>query len=164
MNQHFDPKHGYRDDWVARSKSVDIAAPAQIVWDILVDLPRYGEWNPFCIAADSTFRIGDPINMTMKYLWSDETAPIVEYVCLFDPPRQLSWKMDWSEEWPYAGRRDQYVEATGPASCRYWTTDAFLGDSAIHIVRFGKSWIEAGFNQTADALKERAEAIYAKSR
>jgi hypothetical protein len=102
--------------------------------------------------------------MTMKYLWSDETAPIVEYICAFDPLKKLSWKMDWSEEWPYAGLRDQYVEATGPNACRYWTTDAFLGESAIHIVRFGKSWIEAGFNQTADALKARAEAIYAQSK
>ena len=75
MNQPFDSKHGYRDDYVARSKVVEINAPAQVVWEILVDLPRYGEWNPFCIAATSTFKMGDPINMTMKYLWSDETAP-----------------------------------------------------------------------------------------
>ena len=157
----FDPKHGYNPDWEARSKTVEIAAPADLVWDILVDLPRYGAWNPFCIAAASTLEIGAPIVMTMRNPWNDDTAQITEYVCVVDRPRRLSWKMDWSEAWPYAGRRDQYLETLGPERCSYRTTDAFLGDSGVHIMRFGNGWIEAGFNATADALRAYAEARHA---
>jgi hypothetical protein len=53
------------------------------------------------------------------------------------------------------------IEKLGPDRCAYYSTDAFLGDSAIHIMRFGCGWIAAGFTATAKALKMRAEQIYA---
>jgi hypothetical protein len=47
-----------------RSETFDIEAPASVVWGILVDMESYGEWNPFCIKADSTLEMGAPVNMT----------------------------------------------------------------------------------------------------
>jgi hypothetical protein len=161
----FDPKTGYNPDHVARSVTVEIDAPASVVWDVLIDLPRYGEWNPFCVACESTLDMGAPVKMTLASLWEPSDRNVVtEYVCAFEPEKLLSWKMDWSEEWPYAGRRDQVIESLGPEKCAYYSTDAFLGDSAIHIARFAQSWISAAFTATAHALKARAEAVYAKQR
>ena len=54
---YFDP------DAIVSSERVEIAAPAALVWEILVDLPRYGEWNPFCIAAESTLEMGAPVKI-----------------------------------------------------------------------------------------------------
>lgn len=161
MSESFDPKHGYNPDYVARSERVEIDAPAQVVWDVIVDLPRYGEWNPFCVACESTLEMGAPVKMTMAMPWDPANRPVmVEYVCEWDPPHRIAWKMDWSEAWPYAGRRDQVIEDLGPERSAYHTTDAFLGESAIHIMRFGHAWITHGFNETAKALKARAEAIW----
>jgi len=161
MSESFDPKSGNNPDYVARSIRAEIDAPAQLVGDILVDLPRYGEWNPFCVACESTFEMGAPVKMTMAMPWDPANqAVIVEYLCEWDPPNRIAWHMDWSEEWPYAGRRDQVIETLGPERSAYYTTDAFLGDSAIHIMRFGHAWIKAGFDQTALALKVRAESIW----
>jgi len=158
----WDPKAGYNPDHVARSIRVEIDAPASVVWDILVDLPRYDQWNPFCTHAESTLEMGAPVKMTIAMPWdTSETAVMVEYVCAFEPEKLLSWKMDWSEPWPYAGRRDQVIEKLGPNRCAYYSTDAFLGDSGIHIMRFGCAWISAGFTATAKALKVRAEQIHA---
>ena len=100
--------------------------------------------------------------MTMRNFWNDETATFVEYVCAFEPPNLLAWEMYWTEAWPYAGRRDQIVESLGPERCTYHTTDAFLGENGIHIMRFGHGWIKAGFDETCAALKKRAEDIWAK--
>ncbi len=158
----FDPKSGYDPTNVARSAKIEIEAPAAVVWQVLTDLPRYGEWNPFCIKCESTLEIGAPVKMTMRNFWDDELAVFVEYVATVDPQRRLSWEMYWTEAWPYAGRRDQYIEALAPDRCAYHTTDAFLGDTGVHIMRFGGGWITAGFNATARALKDRAEAIYRK--
>jgi hypothetical protein len=106
--------------------------------------------------------MGAPVRMTMAMPWDpSDQAVIVEYLCEFDPPHRVAWHMDWSEEWPYAGRRDQVIEELGPERSAYYTTDAFLGDSAIHIMRFGHGWIKAGFDATARALKARAESIWA---
>jgi hypothetical protein len=161
----WDPKAGYDPDHVARSIRIEIDAPARVVWDILIDLPRYDEWNPFCTHAESTLEMGAPVKMTIAMPWDpSETAVMTEYVCAFEPEKLLSWKMDWSEPWPYAGRRDQVIETLGPNRCAYYSTDAFLGDSGIHIMRFGCAWISAGFTATARALKVRAEQIYAAQR
>ncbi len=165
MTESFDSKSGYNPDYVARSIRVEIDAPAEVVWDVILDMPRYGDWNPFCVACDSTLAMGAAVNMTMAMPWDPANrAVIVEYLCEFDPPHRIAWKMDWSEAWPYAGRRDQVIETLGPERSAYHTTDAFLGDSAIHIMRFGLGWIKHGFDQTALALKARAEAIWAEQR
>jgi len=155
-------KTSYNPDHVARSIRVEIDAPASVVWDVLVDMPRYGEWNPFCVKCESTLEMGAPVVMTLASLWDpSELNVVTEYLCAFEPEKLLSWKMDWSEPWPYAGRRDQVIEKLGPEKCAYYSTDAFLGESGIHIRRFAQSWISAAFTATAKALKVRAEQIHA---
>ena len=44
-----DEKLAVDPDAIVRSVTVQIAAPAQTVWDALVDFDRYSEWNPFCV-------------------------------------------------------------------------------------------------------------------
>ena len=155
-------KTSYNPDHVARSIRVEIDAPASVVWDVLIDMPRYGEWNPFCVKCESTLEMGGPVVMTLASLWDpSELNVVTEYLCAFEPEKLLSWKMDWSEAWPYAGRRDQVIEKLGPGKCAYYSTDAFLGESGIHIRRFAQSWISAAFTATAKALKARAEQIHA---
>ena len=155
-------KTSYNPDHVSRSITVEIDAPASVVWDVLVDLPRYGEWNPFCVKCESTLEIGAPVVMTLASPWDPtELSTMTEYVCAVEPEKLLAWNIDWSEAWPYAGRRDQVIETLGPEKCAYYSTDAFLGESGIHIRRFAQSWISAAFTATAKALKVRAEQIYA---
>ncbi len=72
---------GYNPANVVRSELVEIDAPASVVCEILTDLPRYGELNPFCVKAVSTLEIGAPIEMTLTNYWNGELAVNVEYVC-----------------------------------------------------------------------------------
>ena len=44
-----DPINGFNKDWMVVSDKVEIDAPAQLIWDILVDLKKYNRWNPFCV-------------------------------------------------------------------------------------------------------------------
>ncbi len=153
-----DPNLRYDPEAVVCSDRVEINAPAEAVWAILVDLPGYGEWNPFCIAADSTLEMGAPVNMRLNsYVDPGLIVPNVEFVCAFEPPTRLSWQMPWSEAWPYPARRDQVIEPLGRARCAYHSTDAFLGANGVHVMRFAGSWIKRAFDDTARALKARAE-------
>ena len=157
-----DPIHGFDPDAVVVSETVDIAAPANIVWTILTDLPRYNEWNPFCMRAVSTLDIGAPVDMMLlNYVEPGRLVPNREYVCAFEPGKRLSWELPHVDEWPYPARRDQIIETTGLQSCRYHSTDAFFGINGIHVMRFAGPWVKRGFDDTARALKARAEAMHA---
>lgn len=158
-----DPVLGFDPEAVTRSETVEIAAPARIVWQILTDLPRYNEWNPFCIRAVSTLEMGAAVEMTLiNYATAGgPTVPNCEYVCGFEPERLLSWEFPNLDFWPYPARRDQVIEPTGQASCRYFSTDAFLGVNGIHVHRFAGPWVKRAFDDSAIALKARAEAFFA---
>ena len=142
------------------SETVEINAPASVVWQVLIDMPRYGEWNPFCIACESTLEMGAPVNMTLKsYIEPDVTFPNCEYVCAFVPERLLSWELPYDEAWPYPARRDQVIEPVDANRCTYYSTDALLGEHGIHVMRFAGPWIKRAFDDTARALKARAESL-----
>ena len=160
-----DPVMGLNPDAITRSETVEIAAPASVVWAILTDLPRYNEWNPFCIRAVSTLKLGDPIEMTLiNYATAGgPTVPNLEYISAVEPEKLLSWDFPNLDFWPYPARRDQVIEATGPESCRYYSTDAFLGANGIHVHRFAGPWVKRAFDDSALALKARAEAMHASA-
>jgi len=156
-----DPNLKFDPDSVVRSDRVEIDAPAEVVWQILVDMPRYGEWNPFCIKCDSTLEMGAPVNMVLNdYTNPGATVPNVEYVCAFDRPKMLSWELPHSDAWPYPARRDQIIESLGADRCAYHSTDAFLGPNGIHVMRFAGGWVKRAFDDSARALKARAEAMH----
>jgi len=70
MSDAFDPITGYDPKNEVRSITVEIDAPASVVWEILADLPRCGEECPGCIKAESTLEIGAPIVMHLNNCWS----------------------------------------------------------------------------------------------
>ncbi len=143
------------------SKAVDINAPASVVWGILIDLPKYPDWNPFCVECESTLEMGAAVQMKLKsYVNCDpEFFENTEYVCAYEDEKLLSWSLPHYDAWPYPARRDQFIEATGPKSCRYYSTDQFLGPNGIHVMRFAGPWVKKAFDDTADALKARAEKM-----
>lgn len=157
-----DPVSGFDPDAVTVSETVEINAPAKVVWDVICDMPRYSEWNPFCVRAVSTLEMGAAVEMTLaNYAVPGSLVPNLEYICALEPERLISWEMKYTDAWPYPARRDQVIEATGPASCRYFSTDAFLGTNGIHVFRFAGPWVKRAFDDTARALKLRAEMIHA---
>jgi hypothetical protein len=157
-----DPISGFDPDAVTISETVTINAPASVVWAVLTDMPRYNEWNPFCVRAESTLEMGAAVNMTLvNYAVPGTLVPNCEYICAFEPDRLISWEMVYTAEWPYPARRDQIIEATGANSCRYNSTDAFLGVNGIHVFRFAGPWIKRAFDDSAFALKARAEMMFA---
>jgi hypothetical protein len=156
-----DAREGFDPEAVTTSETLDIAAPASIVWQVLTDMARYGEWNPFCVRAESTLQMGAPVFMSLvNYAVPGTLVPNCEYICALEPDRMISWTMPWSQAWPYPARRDQIIAATGAESCRYFTTDAFLGETGIHVHRFAGPWIKRAFDDSARALKQRAETLY----
>jgi len=138
---------------------VEINAPASFVWDILIDLPRYPEWNPYTVRIESTLELGAPVHL---YLAGGDGNPNynLEYLVAFEPGRLLSWEQYPTETDANAARRDQIIEVIDDERCTYYTTDQFLGVNADKIMSDFGDWVKQGFDAIALALKERAESLY----
>ena len=135
---------------------IDIHAPAQAVWDILVGVEKYGEWNPFSTRVETTLEVGSPVDLYVDMgLFKIKQPELIQAV---EPPVLLAWGMTMGARFLLFTRREQRLEALSEASCRYYTTDAFSGLLAPLIVLLFGRIIRRGFNDVARALKARAEA------
>jgi hypothetical protein len=106
--------------------------------------------------------MGAAVNMKlMNYAVPGSIVPNCEFICALEPERLISWALPHSDAWPYPARRDQVIEPTGAESCRYFSTDAFLGTNGIHVFRFAGPWVKRAFDDSGRALKARAEELYA---
>jgi hypothetical protein len=147
-----------------RSVTVDIAAPQAFVWDVLLDYQRYPEWNPYTVRVESSCRLGDPVDLYLPDpLQPGQQMHQREWVCLVEPPTRFAYEMPPTPELDVRARRDQYVEATGPHSCRYWTTDVFTGPLADVVMQHSGAWVKAGFDAVAIALRARSEELWCAS-
>lgn len=155
------PIPDYDPETLVRSVTVEIEAPASVVWQVLTDLDNYSHWNPLCVAARSTLEIGAPVEMTLvDYTGDAGTYPYTEYVCAVVPERLLSWELRATAVSPLAGRRDQIIEHLAENRCLYYSTDAFLGEAAHEIMADSGAWVKTAFDETAVALKKRSESLY----
>lgn len=71
--------------------SVDIAAPARRVWNVLCDFPGYERWNPYVRAIVGRPEVGKSlyVALTLPGGGSMRFRPVV---VAFDEDRELRWK------------------------------------------------------------------------
>jgi len=65
MFEENDPLTALDPDAIVVSETVTINAPASLVWDILLDMPKYGEWNPFCVECESMLEMGAAVSLAL---------------------------------------------------------------------------------------------------
>lgn len=146
-------------DFVVERRPLTIDAPAGTGWDILTDAPRYGEWNPFTIRIETDFKTGSPVRAHV--LLGRLPVNATEHMDAAEPPTRLTWSSVYWSQALLTAAKTQVITAFGPDRCAYDTTDAMAGLPAP-IVRalFGRA-IRRGFEETAHALKARAEKLHA---
>jgi len=140
-------------------KTVEINAPAAVVWEVITDLARYPEWNPFCLKCESTLKPGDPITMTVKLMAKPQkqVEVMLEYVegkrfayCMKPVPGLLS------------SFRSHDVEALGPERTRYRSTFHLKQWFRVVVLALLKPKLEAGFAGMTNAIQQRAETLWAQ--
>ncbi|MFV0375329.1 SRPBCC domain-containing protein [Microbacterium sp.] len=145
--------------------SADIAAPIGTVWQVVTDIGRYGEWNPFVTGIDGPVgrpaRVGDDLRLHVRWR-TGSTTRTTERVTRLDPPADGRAFFAYAYRGPIAafglvrGLREQRLAAT-PGGTRYETTEALHG----LLVRFAPlRLVQDGLQRHAAALKTRAEALH----
>jgi hypothetical protein len=134
-----------------------IAAPPRIVWSVLVDLPRYGEWNPFAFQVASTLRVGEPIHMRvrMSRRW---ILNVVDEVRRVEPERLLCWGTCSPSAILY-GDRYQILKPITPDVTLYRTWETYHGLFSAATM-FLAPLLQRGFRQICVGLRTRCETFY----
>ncbi|MCR9096479.1 MAG: SRPBCC domain-containing protein [bacterium] len=134
---------------------IEIDAPIESVWQVLGDLDRYCDWNPFTPRADSGLSIGDPIWFRVR-LFGDWTIPWRERVTR-NAPHTLGWELVLGHRRLLHAERVQVLTEVDPHRTHYMTEDRFSGWLAgLVLVLFGGS-MGKGFADCAHGLKKASE-------
>jgi uncharacterized protein YndB with AHSA1/START domain len=138
---------------------LDVDAPADVVWEVVSNVSRYAEWNPFVIRASSTCEVGAPIRMKVRLFTSfaqSQTEEITEFIA----PERICWGLTGGGSAALRSRRCQVVSPDGPSRSRYISEFQLSGWFAPVVMGLMGRRLEAGFRGMSDAVKARAEQLY----
>ncbi|WP_216903065.1 SRPBCC domain-containing protein [Nocardia alni] len=136
-------------------ESVEIDAPAATVWQVLTDFPRYGEWNPFCVAAETTLEPGAPIDMRVRLLGPGPMKQR-EFIRTSTPGVGFSYSMKPMPLGALHSLRTQTLTPVGEERCRYDSHFELDGWLLPVVSGLMGSALRRGFGGMTAAVAERA--------
>jgi hypothetical protein len=135
-----------------------VSAPAEVVWEVLTDLARYGEWNPFVVAASSSLVVGEPIDMKVRVL-SFMTQSQRETISHNEPGRSYCYGLARNRIGALYSERCHVITPIGPDRCTYESRFELAGWlSPVVSGLLGRS-LRRGFTEMSEAVKLRAETL-----
>ena len=142
-----------------RTDRIQINAPIDFVWDVLTEVEKYGEWNPFTPQVRTDFKIGSPAHLLVRM--GPTKMKITESVCAFEEPRLIAWSKEFGARRLLFAMREQHLEPVNETSCWYHNTDRLTGMLAPLVFLCFGGYMRRGFSDVGLGLKRYAEAMYA---
>jgi uncharacterized protein YndB with AHSA1/START domain len=138
-------------------KIVEINAPPAKVWEVITDLKRYPEWNPFLRECSTTFKPGDPINMKVQLFAKPQ--PQTEIVKEYVEGKRFAYTMKPVPGGTLSSFRSHEVEALPNGRTRY-RSYFYLKGWLMPVVRgLMGSRLQKGFAGMTQGIQERAEKL-----
>lgn len=136
----------------------EIAAPAEVVWEVISDLSRYGEWNPFVSKCESTLQPGDAIDMTVHLMKKPQQQR--EWITEYREGRGFSYRMKPVPASALSSARWHDIAPLDEQRCRYVSHFELRG-WLMPLVRslLGRR-LRAGFDGMTAGVAKRAEALW----
>lgn len=137
---------------------ITIDAAPEVVWDVLVDLDRYRDWNPFIVEASGTPAVGERLTNRLQPPGGRAMTfkPVVTEV---EPNSVFEWLGRLVLPGIFDGRHRFELEPTSSGGTTVRHSEHFRGV----LVRLMRSSLDtttrAGFEAMNDALKTRAETV-----
>lgn len=137
--------------------AIDIRADAPVVWDVLTDLSRYSDWNPFITEASGEVRRGGRLKVRIsppggKALWFKPRLLTVQ------PGRELTWIGRVLVPGVFDGCHSFRISATG-SGVRLYHCERFTGLFTAFFGADDLAAVRAGFEAMNAALRDRCEAL-----
>lgn len=133
---------------------LNIPASKATVWNVITDLKRYGEWNQFVVACESTLAIKSPIRMQVRVL-PFFAMPQKETIFDHQPGQKLSYGISM----PFgilSSYREHFVETNNSGSTRYRSRFELSGGLAPIVRLLLRKQLQRGFDDMANGIKQRS--------
>lgn len=146
----------------SNDREVQVAAPASVVWEVITDLGRYPEWNPFCLECRSTLKPGDPIHMKVNLTGKPQS--VEEVMAEFVPGSRFAYHMKPMPLGALSSLRSHDVRARGAEQSSYRSHFELRGWLRPLVQGLLGRKLQNGFDAMTDAVKARAEQLWAQRR
>jgi hypothetical protein len=141
---------------------VDIDATPERVWQVLMDLPAYAEWNPFLSGAEGTFAVGGSPVMRVPAAHPLLRVTLRPTVLEVTPPRRLRLRLRMTRI-GLPGMLDAEQTVTliprDDGGVRLWHEARFSGVLVPLLTRSLNRDRSPAYLAMNDALKERVEGV-----
>jgi hypothetical protein len=137
--------------------STEIDAPAEVVWGVLTDLPRFGEWNPFIRAASGSATVGGRIRVEMEPTVAGPTLSFVAKVLVCEPNKKLRWRGHLLTPWLGGSDHAFTIEPSANGRVRFEQRETFHGLLPRLAWRALARATRRSFRAMNEALKRRVE-------
>lgn len=138
---------------------LEIDAPASVVWEVIVDLASYGEWNPFVPEASSSFVVGEPIEMRVQ-MFDSFMQPQRETVLDYVEGERFRYGVAGMPLGAIRSSRLHVAQPLGNGRCAYRSHFELSGWLAPLVELLLGARMKRGFDSMADALEVRAEMLH----
>lgn len=141
--------------YVVRTQ-IEISAPASRIWEILVDLDRYEEWNPFITRAKGRISPGATFEVSPR-VTNGKQIIFVPRVTDYHEGREFTWTGHFYHRWFALGDHTFRLTPLTDGRIRLDHDERIYGIGGLLVWLLGKEQIRTGFDAMNLALKRRAE-------
>lgn len=134
---------------------IEIAAPVERVWSLLIDFASHSRWNPFIRSIEGTLKVGGSLNVFVQPPGSNgmRFRPTVLAV---EPNRELRWKGKLLLPGLFDGEHSFRLESK-PGGLTFHQGEMFSGILVPLFRRSLDGATKQGFTAMNEALKREAE-------
>ena len=135
---------------------IEIRASPEKVWEILIDLAHYPDWNPFIHSAVGKAALGEPVTIHYGPPGAKEGTLHCTVLAL-EPHRELRWKWHILVPALFTGTHSFVIEPLADNRVRFVDREVFSGLLTPLYARQIDTTSRQGFEDMDQALKARAE-------
>lgn len=135
---------------------IDIAAPPEVVWNVLTDLDSYADWNPFVTRAEGSVAVGARLLVHLAPP-GGRPATFRPTVTVVEPDRTFEWLGRLGVPGIFDGRHRFDLHPLGSGT-RLVQSERFAGVAVPLLARSLDRTTRLGFEAMNRSLKQRAEA------
>jgi hypothetical protein len=137
---------------------IGIQAPAEVIWEILADIPGWETWNPLYPKAEGALRIGEALTLTVA-IPGEPHRVIQPVVQDWVPNDQIHWRLSMMGGLVRSVRYIE-IEILGETNCIFSNGEIFAGLLGPSVAHAKRRAIRRGFTAMSEALAAKAEAAW----